>query len=116
MGRALVVDDEPMILTLARLALAPYYEEVVLVQTVEEALAALAGGTIDCLLCDWRLAGETTEGVLAAAAERSPGARRFAMSGYTEDPGLKAVAERVGLEGLIRKPWTPSRLRAALGF
>lgn len=115
MQRALIVDDEPMILTLARLALEPSYE-VVGVQTVEEALAALAEGPFACLLCDWRLASGTSERVLEACARLAPRARRFAMSGYADDPALRAVHARIGLDGLVRKPWTPSRLRAALGL
>ena len=110
--RVLVVDDEPMLLAIARRFLEKLGYTVATADTPEEALALLdaPGATFDLLLADVRMPGMSGFELAAAARARKPGLACLFMSGFTDE----ADTAGAGDHPLITKPFSVERLSAAV--
>jgi putative two-component system response regulator len=106
-GRAdvLVVDDDPQILGVLRRILAGAGYAVTPASDVDEALACLAGGSFDLLLCDVELPGGSGLDVVEFALSRSPHIAAFMVSGL-DDVALADRAIAIGAFGYLVKPFT----------
>src|SRR5437660_9448559 len=80
-ARVLVVDDEPEIRTLLRLALQVAGHEVAEAADGAAALAAQRAGPCEVAFCDLSLAGSDGRDVIRALRQLSPGIKVVAMSG-----------------------------------
>jgi nitrogen-specific signal transduction histidine kinase/CheY-like chemotaxis protein len=118
-GRALVMDDEPMVVTvLSRILARLGYEP----EAVGDGVAALAayehasseGRPFSVVFMDLTIpggmGGEEAVGKLKLL---DPGARVIACSGYSEAPVMTSF-ETYGFAGVLRKPFTPAEVSAAL--
>ena len=114
-GRVLVVDDEPLVGTVARRILSQH--DVTVVLSANEALALILGGQVyDCVLCDLMMPGTSgmelhahVRGVLPQVAERFV----FVSGGPTTREAARFV-ESVSLP-VIDKPFEADVLRAKVG-
>ncbi len=112
-GRVLVVDDEPLFALAVRRQLAPDYE-VEAASGPADALARLAAGPCDAIICDVGLEGTTGVDLLEEIRRLHPGlgGRVLLVTG-----GMPAaVAERVERSGapLLHKPFARRQLREKL--
>ena len=115
--RALVVDDEPDVLSTAARMLSNMGLEVSTAQTAEDAAAQLGNG-FDLLFSDVRLPGPV-DGVRLAAQARAqaPGISVLLTSGYTDHSAADLDDPQGGLPGdtkFLPKPYTRQALHAAL--
>jgi len=110
--RVLVLDDERAVGEAMRIWLAPHCERVDVAQTVQQARDALAqaGGAVDVLIVDFRLAGELN-GIQAAALLREQAGRALPAILVTGDtaPARVRAAYESGLVVLF-KPVQPEHL------
>jgi PAS domain S-box-containing protein len=115
----LLVDDEPMILTLGRTLLQANGYRALVARDGIEALEVYrsAAGTIDLVILDLtmpRLSGRDT---LERLLQIDPAARVLFASGYSAD--AFSEEERGRVRGFVQKPWRPTDLldavRQALG-
>ena len=97
--RILVVDDEASVLVTYRLILERHGYEVVACATSQEALAAVANQTFDCVLCDYSLEQQHTGfEVISAARMRDAGLPATLLTGYaTKETTEEAASRRVGI-------------------
>lgn len=102
----LVVDDEASIREFLGRVLVRSGHVPVLAATGAEALAAVRASPPDAILCDHRMAGMSGTELHAAIIALDPHlATRFAfMSGDTQDPELRAVAEPARIP-ILAKPF-----------
>ncbi|MBI5086238.1 MAG: PAS domain S-box protein [Acidobacteria bacterium] len=117
----LVVEDQPELRELVKLILEGYGYEVLCAADAGEAIALSAGhgGSIDLLLTDVIMPGQTGRQLAERLSTERPTMRVIYMSGYAEDvvahQGMVADGVRY-----IQKPFTPNELassiRAALGL
>ncbi len=110
--RVLIVDDEPMLLAIARRFLEKLGYTVATADTPEEALALLdaPGERFDLLLADVRMPGMNGFELAAAARSRRPGIACLFMSGFTGEADTAAA----GGAPLIAKPFSVEKLSAAV--
>ncbi|WP_399677881.1 hybrid sensor histidine kinase/response regulator [Xenophilus sp.] len=110
--RVLVLDDERAVGEAMRIWLAPHCEQVDVAQTVAQACEALAraGGAVDVLIVDFRLADELN-GIQAAALLREQAGRALPAILVTGDtaPARVRAAYESGLVVLF-KPVQPEHL------
>jgi diguanylate cyclase (GGDEF)-like protein len=100
----LVVDDEPDVGAAIARILSREGHTVEFVERGEEALARVARGGIDVVLCDLRLGSADGLDVLRAIAERDPHPATIAVTGIA-DPAVAAEALTAGASGYVTKPF-----------
>lgn len=107
-SRILVVDDEPALLGVLRRILSGVGAEVVLVETVEEALAALDTG-VDLVITDLNIGTRSGIDIARAAASCRPPPQVIAISG-----GARAVdgleLGKAGVAAFVAKPFTRAEI------
>ena len=69
--------------------------------------------SVDLVLSDHKMPGMTGLQLLERAAEKTPGAIRLLITGWTEAIPEDAIRE-VGVRAVITKPWDDTRLKATL--
>ena len=106
----LAVDDSPPILRLIRLTLSALGVRVETADTGEDALRKFAAATPDLVLLDIRLSGLAGLDVLRTIRERSK-VPVIVLTATTEEEML-AEALALGAEDIVRKPFSPQRLRS----
>jgi CheY-like chemotaxis protein len=114
-GTVLVVDDEPMIRTLATRMLEPLGFDVL---TAEDGVAALEvfddhAEEVVCVVCDLTMPRMDGWETLTALRERRPGLPIVLASGYDRAHAMSGDhTERP--QTFLSKPWNLARLRAAI--
>jgi two-component system, cell cycle sensor histidine kinase and response regulator CckA len=114
-GTVLVVDDEPLIRTLAARMLERLGFDVL---TAEDGVAALEvfddhADEIVCVVCDLTMPRMNGWETLTALRERRPGIPIVLASGYDRAQAM-AGDHREHPQAFLSKPWNVARLRAAL--
>jgi CheY-like chemotaxis protein len=120
--RILYVDDEPVNTRLIE-AVIQYVlkrpDQVITANSGQQGLTALASGPFDVVVSDQRMPGMNGTSFLEHVRVLQPDAVRVIVTGYTDDPEVRAAAESGLAEAVIAKPWRASELyatlRAALG-
>jgi len=103
--KILVVDDEPLVRKLLGRILARLGSDLVLAETVQEAIAALETG-VDLVITDVKLGGSGSGVDVARAASRlHPAPPVIAISGFAEAAEGLALG-RAGVAAFIAKPFT----------
>ena len=117
-GRCIVVDDDQDILLSARLLLRDMFEEVLALESPEQAVAAMDDGLPDVILLDanfGRGATNAAEGFqwLATILERDPEA---VVVMITAHGGVQIAVEAMkrGATDFVSKPWSNERLLATV--
>ena len=117
-GTVLVVDDDPMVRSVARRLLESFGLEVVVAEGGPEAIARIAAApeSIDAVLLDITMPEMSGPEVFARLSEIRPNLPVVLMSGYHEDELTSDVG--AGISGFVQKPFTPAdlarRMRVAL--
>lgn len=103
----LVVDDDPGVREMIRLAFAHAGHRVVVAQDGEDAIAIFEHdpSTIDLLVTDVRMPGMRGTVLAARLRERSPNLRVLFVSGFSDDEDLEAMA-RFEDSALLHKPFS----------
>jgi two-component system OmpR family response regulator len=115
MTSVLIVDDEPDIRVLVRMALERVGHTVLEAASGAEALDVLQHNVLDVLLLDVRMPGLTGWDVLARLGPRTPGTRpRVIMLSAHVDAAARAQATAAGAV-YMSKPFLPRELVAAIG-
>jgi len=107
----LIAEDEPAVRNLVASSLRKDGYRLLLAASADEALAESDAheGTIDLLLTDAMMPGQTGLELAALMTARRPGIPVIVMSGYTEETlVLPRLAEPIAL---LQKPFTPRDLR-----
>lgn len=108
--RVLVVDDDPVILTLCQRILEVDGYRVTSVKRGEDALAKLESETFDLLLTDIRLPGLNGLEVTTRLRERGLELVVITMTGYSNmEMAIQALT--LGVDEFIIKPFSPDTLR-----
>ena len=102
-ARVLVVDDDPPVRRALVTILADAGYDVHAVGSAAEARHALAHDTIDLLLSDVRMPGETGIDLIRFALCEHPGTATLLISAL-DDPGIAQVALDYGAYGYLSKP------------
>ena len=113
-ARVLVVDDDPALRNMLTLLLEREGFEPRAVADVDQALACLAGETIDAVLTDLIMPGRSGLVLLAELRGRHPTVPAIAMTG-SDSPALREAALVLGARVVFRKPFRLRSLVDALG-
>jgi two-component system response regulator AtoC len=111
--RILVVDDDPALRESLELVLTAEGHEVVAADGADAALARLAEGPVDVVLCDLRMPGTDGLELLPELVRRLPGAPVILMSAYGS-ADLAVEAMRRGAYDYLAKPFPPSEVLLVL--
>lgn len=109
--RALVVDDEPLLLRSFARLLRRMPVDLATAGSAEEALELLEAGPFDLVISDQGLPGLAGVDLLAIVRERWPAVVRVLLTGQGMPDALLAQAE-AGAFVLLTKPCEPEALRA----
>jgi DNA-binding NtrC family response regulator len=107
--KILVVDDENIVLSSCRLVLEAENFEVLLAESVEQALNIIMKEIPGLLLIDVKMPAHDGMYLMEKVNEKWPGIPIIVMSGYPTNGTVKAVAE-LGAAAFIAKPFTPDEL------
>ncbi|MEE4265373.1 MAG: response regulator [Desulfobacteraceae bacterium] len=107
--KILVVDDENIVLSSCRLVLEAENFEVLLAESVEQALNIIINELPAMLLIDVKMPAHDGMYLMEKVNEKWPGIPIIVMSGYPTNGTVKAVAE-LGAAAFIAKPFTPDEL------
>ena len=107
--RVLIVDDERYNRELLERTLTRH-ADVVLVDGVAAALAALAAGSFDVIVTDQRLVDGTGVELAARARALAPTARIVIVTGWS-DPAVHAARAAGTIDDVLTKPFAPIVLR-----
>jgi len=107
--KILVVDDENIVLSSCRLVLEAENFEVLLAESVEQALNILVNEIPALLLIDVKMPAKDGMYLMGKVKEKWPGIPVIVMSGYPTDGTVKTAAE-IGAATFIAKPFTPDEL------
>ncbi|MDW8282004.1 MAG: response regulator [Myxococcales bacterium] len=110
----LIVDDEPAVRQALQRALRGEPYRLLEADSAKQALALLQDETVDILLCDHHMPGQTGLQLCEALQERNPTLVRILMTG-AGDAGLVGEAvERETVYHCLQKPWESGELRLLL--
>jgi len=111
--RVLVIEDNPDLRALVRLALEGAGHEVLTATHGQEGLAYLNGHAVDAVVTDLFMPEMDGIEVIAALRRQFPGVRIVAMSGR---PGVDylSVAKELGAARILRKPFMMDELISAV--
>ena len=117
-GRVLLVDDDPDVLTTARLLLTREDFKVLTAHTPLEAFDLMAGTSVDAVLLDLNFSRGATSGEEGLTGLRDilvqdPDAVVVVMTGHS-GVAIAVEAMRAGAADFISKPWTNARLLATV--
>lgn len=107
--KILVVDDENIVLSSCRLVLEAENFEVLLAESVEQALNIIINELPAMLLIDVKMPAHDGMYLMENVNEKWPGIPIIVMSGYPTNGTVKAVAD-LGAAAFIAKPFTPDEL------
>jgi len=107
--KILVVDDENIVLSSCRLILEAENFEVLLAESVEQALNILKNEIPALLLIDVKMPAQDGMYLMEKVKTRWPEIPIIVMSGYPVDGTIKAAAD-LGAATFIAKPFTPDEL------
>jgi len=107
--KILVVDDENIVLSSCRLVLEAENFEVLLAESVEQALNIIINELPAMLLIDVKMPAHDGMYLMEKVNEKWPGIPIIVMSGYPTNGTVKAVAD-LGAAAFIAKPFTPDEL------
>lgn len=115
-ARALVVDDEPSLRKLSQRLIGSMGHECAVAPDSATAIALAQEQDFDLVICDYRLATETADAVIAGFVEKAPRLveRTVIATGATTDPGVVELVGRHGLR-LLAKPYGVDDIAALLG-
>lgn len=102
--RVLIVEDDPGLGQLIRLALRRYTEDLTVADTGESALAALAAGAFDAVASDISLPDMSGLAVISRARELAPSAGIVAMTGLV-DVEMAVRSMKSGADDFLGKPF-----------
>ncbi|MEO8540312.1 MAG: GAF domain-containing protein [bacterium] len=113
--RVLVVDDEPSLRKVCQRLIASMGHECSTAENSATAVELARNVDFDVVLCDYRLATETANDVVAGLEKVAPQLvdRIVIATGATTDPGVLELTERYHLK-LIAKPYGVDELAAVL--
>jgi nitrogen-specific signal transduction histidine kinase len=113
--RVLVVDDEPSLRKVCQRLIASMGHECATAENSTVALELATESDFDLVLCDYRLASETADAVVAGFERAAPHLipRMVIATGATTDAGVVELTERHGLK-LIAKPYGVEELSAII--
>ncbi len=111
--KILVIDDESIVLESCRKILSSDGFEVVLVPTVDDALAALVQGQFALLLIDIKMPERDGLFFMDVLRERGEEIPMVVMSGYHTAETMEEAKSR-GAVAFIPKPFTPDELLSAV--
>jgi DNA-binding response OmpR family regulator len=117
MSRLAVVDDDPVVAMLLRLAMEAEGHAVRTFARAEALLPALRDERFDLIVLDLHLDGMSGLEALRALREGglAPDARVVMLTGSEDDADI-VRAHRAGASGYLAKPFDPRRLVEQLGF
>ncbi len=106
----LVVDDEPAVGRIVRSSLRVLTEDIVVVQSGQEAIEACAARGFDVVISDMRMPGMDGTELLQLLAHDYPSMRRIILTGHADvEHTMKAInAGRV--QRYLTKPWKNDEL------
>jgi DNA-binding NtrC family response regulator len=107
--KILVVDDENIVLSSCRLVLEAENFEVLLAESVKQALNILINETPALLLIDVKMPAQDGMYLMKEVKEKWPAIPIIVMSGYPIDSTVKTAAD-LGAATFIAKPFTPDEL------
>lgn len=107
--RALIVDDDPIVLSSCRMVLEAEAIEVVTVSSAAKALETLERGQFDFLLADVKMPVEDGYYLLERVAWRWPALPVVVMSGFATDETV-ARGYDLGAARFLAKPFIPDEL------
>ena len=113
--KILVVDDENIVLSSCRLVLEAENFEVLLAESVEQALNILANEIPALLLIDVKMPAQDGMYLMKKVKAKWPAIPIIVMSGYPVDGTIKTAAE-LGAATFIAKPFTPDELLETVGL
>jgi|GEM_PF-1414364 len=113
--RILVIDDEPSLRKVCQRLVASMGHDCVTAENCAAALELAAGQDFDIVLCDYRLASETADKIIAGFEQIAPHliARTVIATGATTDPGVVELTGRYGLR-LMAKPYGMEELASII--
>ena len=119
MARILVVDDDPLFLTIMNRALEKAHHEVVTAADGAKAIALFLGGNFDCLVCDLVLPNLSGLQVIREARHHAPQTAIIAISGGKSQGrsvhlDVLNVAQTAGANAVIKKPFVLSEFVATV--
>jgi len=112
--KILVVDDENIVLSSCRLILEAENFEVLLAESVEQALDILTKEVPALLLIDVKMPAQDGMYLMKKVKAKWPAIPIIVMSGYPVDGTVKTAAE-LGAATFIAKPFTPDELLETVG-
>ncbi|HEY1764847.1 MAG TPA: response regulator [Opitutaceae bacterium] len=105
----LLVDDEPLPLSLIARALQATCD-VYTAASAEEAALHVAAQPFDVIVCDHMMTGEQGISFLMRMMEKHPGTRRILMTGYTSPEFIARSTALAGLSACLVKPMKASEV------
>jgi DNA-binding NtrC family response regulator len=113
--RVLVVDDEPSLRKVCQRLIASMGHECATAENSAVALELAEEGDFDIVLCDYRLATETADAVVAGFERVAPHLieRTIIATGATTDSGVVELTRRYNLP-LMAKPYGVDELTAII--
>ncbi len=105
----LVIDDEVRSLEAIRRTLEEEFE-VLTATSASEAAEMLENSSVEVILCDQRMPGETGVTFLERVRRDRPDVVRIILSGYTDTEDIIDGVNKAGIYQYIPKPWHPEVL------
>lgn len=109
----LIVDDEVGILNAMRRTLRREGYEILTAEGPRQALELIDAHQVDLVLCDQMMPEMRGVALLEEIGRRTPKAARVLITGWIDDVGADALAER-GITGPLAKPWEDAVLKETL--
>ena len=107
--RVMLVDDDESLRSLVRMTLPTEGYEIVEARDGEEAIGLLAETTPDLVVLDWRMPERSGAEVLDHVKRANPEVRVIVLTAEHE-PEQRAVAESLGADEFLTKPFSPLQL------
>src|SRR6266850_33233 len=114
MARILVIDDESAVRESLRHALASIGHEVVLAADGVEGMAALGKMAADLVITDLYMPNQDGVETIVEMRKSYPSIPVIAISGNAEAGNMLSVAKKLGVVGVLQKPFQVSELRSSV--
>ncbi|MBT4265102.1 MAG: response regulator [Deltaproteobacteria bacterium] len=110
----LLIDDDDLIRDSLGIVFNANSQQFIAVESAEKGLDLIEKKKIDVIICDYRLPGMNGFEFFKRVSKFLPNVVKILITAYGDDEELCSLAKEIGIDAVIKKPFSPEIILNAL--